>query len=531
VTDPAENWRPPTHLSVLVTDLSIEDGETPPPEIGEIGEFPLLFQEFPTDPADPSIVTLRAVAEPLHSGKPTRQQPGTDEQWWDWAVLLRGAGWTATWYTRRPALGQVEITGRLIGDLAYATTGRIRGRITRVRVAADRYHRDPEIPHSPWKQIPGTRYREVTTAPRFFAGGTRTTDPDAPNDGVREMGVLVDLDLTDVSPPPLRPSIVPGAVSAHGTDLWVVDRELPLVVRVDSDRQVIEYTITGQIFDNPPAVRTRRVWAHAGGCWVAGWDGIYHCNLDGTADKVSDEPIRDSAAHGEVLLAVAVPSRNAAELVLVRPDQDPESSSASGWGDLESMCTVDDGFLLLFRQRDVSTGALGATRLVRVDVHGIATLGPPLNTAVDSYRPFLAGIPPTVFDGTNAYRVLDDLTVVDAVALPVRVLGGGQIGDVMWIVGHPSDGTGRGGWWPLPGRPTYTTEHQYWLFTLLDAHTREPISSTPIRSSQPDVTMDGAGTVWVAATPRGLHAIPDQTMTEPLLLDVADLLDRSRTHG
>lgn len=102
---------------------------------------------------------------------------------------------------------------------------------------------------------------------------------------------------------------------------------------------------------------------------------------------------------------------------------------------------------------------------------------------------------------------------------------------MMWIVGHPPDGTGLGRWWPLTGRPTYTTEHQYWLFTLLDAHTRKPISSTPIRNPQPDVTIDGVDTVWVTATPRGLHAIPEQTMTEPVSLDVADLLDRSRTQG
>ncbi|WP_368680876.1 hypothetical protein R1X32_13645 [Rhodococcus opacus] len=260
------------------------------------------------------------------------------------------------------------------------------------------------------------------------------------------------LDLTDVPPPPLRPSVVPGAVSHTAPTCGWSTVSCPLVVRLDSHRHVTEYTLSGQIFDNPPAVRTRRVWAHAGGCWVGGWDGIYHCNLDGTAAKVSDAPIRDGAAHGEVLLAVAVPSRNAAELLLVRPDQDAVSSSASGWGDIESMNTIDDGFLLLFRQRDPSTGALGVTRLVRVDVQGTVTLGPPLSTAVDSYRPFLAGTPPAIFDGTNAYRVPDELTVVDAAALPNRVLDGGQVGDMVWIVGHPPDGAGLGRWWPLTGR-------------------------------------------------------------------------------
>ncbi|MGV9718925.1 hypothetical protein [Rhodococcus pyridinivorans] len=98
MTEPDQLWRPHTQLPVLVTAVSIEDGETPPPEVGAIAVFPLLLEEMPADPADPSIVTLGAVAEPLNSGKPALQRPGDGRQWWDWTVLLRGVGWTATWY-------------------------------------------------------------------------------------------------------------------------------------------------------------------------------------------------------------------------------------------------------------------------------------------------------------------------------------------------------------------------------------------------------------------------------------------------
>lgn len=512
-------------LPVLVGSLGIEDGETPRPEVGAIGEFPLMFQQVPADPADPSIVTLRAVAEPLNSDKATLQSPGNTDQWWDWTIFLRGDGWTATWYTRRPVVGRIEVTGRLIGYMAYATTGRIRGRITRVRVAVDAFRRDSGAPRSEWKQVPDSRtYREVTVAPRMF--GVTATGTDTSSEGMREVGVLVDLDLTDAPLPPPRASLIPAAVSAHDADLWVADRELPLVVRLDVDRRVTEYAIPGQIFDDPPATRTRSVWAHAEGCWVCGWDGIYHCSLDGTADKISDMPISHGTAHGDVLLGVSVPSRGTAELLFARPGRDLLSHKLTDRGDLESMCAVEGGFLLLFRIRDPNTGALGPSSLVRVDLDGTPTSGLPLRDPITSYKPFLITAPPTIFDGTSAFRVLDDLTVDAAVPLPDHVLDGGQVGDRLWVVDHPPDGTGRAQWWPLTGPSTYTADHQYWLFTLLDGSTRKPISSTPIRNPQPDVTVDGIGTVWVTA--RGVQSIPDRQMAPPVKLDVAELLDRSR---
>lgn len=93
-------------------------------------------------------------------------------------------------------------------------------------------------------------------------------------------------------------------------------------------------------------------------------------------------------------------------------------------------------------------------------------------------------------------------------------------------MGHPPDGTGSSGWWPLPGPTEYDPTRQFWLFTLLDATILEPVSSTPIFTPQPRVTVDSANTVWVTAD--GVRAIPAETMQWPDLLDVAALLDRSR---
>lgn len=64
------------------------------------------------------------------------------------------------------------------------------------------------------------------------------------------------------------------------------------------------------------------------------------------------------------------------------------------------------------------------------------------------------------------------------------------------------------------------------MFTGLHPATREPISSTPTRSPDPGVTIDGAGTVSATAT--SMHVPPHQHSSPPELLDVAELLDRFR---
>ena len=63
---------------------------------------------------------------------------------------------------------------------------------------------------------------------------------------------------------------------------------------------------------------------------------------------------------------------------------------------------------------------------------------------------------------------------------------------------------------------------QFWLFTLLDSHSLEPVKSTPIFTTDPAVSIDSAGTVWVIAD--GLQSVPEESMQWPASLNVAALL-------
>ncbi|MGO4205688.1 hypothetical protein AB4Z09_28945, partial [Rhodococcus sp. TAF43] len=100
----------------------------------------------------------------------------------------------------------------------------------------------------------------------------------------------------------------------------------------------------------------------------------------------------------------------------------------------------------------------------------------------------------------------------------------GQVGPYVWGVHHPPDESARNGGFPLPVPNTHTgTSRQFWIFTLRDSDTLEPVSSTPVYTTRPSVTIDDAGTVWITAD--GVRSIPTISMQWPPVLDVAALLD------
>ncbi|MFC9769293.1 hypothetical protein [Rhodococcus jostii] len=312
-------------LRVLVTAVAIEDGTIAQPKVGDIGVFPLRFIDPATgDGADPSVVTLRATAEP--AGAPVWQcASAAVAPRWEWTVLLRGAGWTATWHTPRPVIGDVEVTGHLVGDLGYCTDGQVRGRIIGVRVVADRYRGRFGVPSS-WEILPGGRtYRHVTEAPGGFGDELAAFDRTRTDivEGHREIGVLVDVDLDDVPEPPVRPSLIPESVSAHGEDLWVGDTVLPLVVRLAADRTVTEYLLPGPVTTDPAPRARRRVRATPSGCWVFGRDGLYRCENTGAVERVGETSLSGGVVLGETFLGDATGGRDTSELVICRPQGRP----------------------------------------------------------------------------------------------------------------------------------------------------------------------------------------------------------------
>ncbi|MGC0362602.1 hypothetical protein ABH922_000586 [Rhodococcus sp. 27YEA15] len=495
----------PRTLVVQIDGVAIEDGEIAPPRIGEVTEFPLRFVEQPVSAAD--TLTVRALLEASDRG-PVLQSTGHGvPRRWEWNGTLRGDGWTASWRGFRPRTGPVELTGRFYGVMGYDTPETVRGRVTRVQLVNERYRRPPGN-HGGSIVVEHRTFRDVEASPRFFDSDVFMRDD--PFEVDRAVGVMIDLDLDDVPPVPPRPPIVPGDVSASGEMLWIVDRELPLVVMLDADHVAHEYVLPGSIGSS------RHLWAVPSGCWVGGADGLYWCAAGAEPRRISERPTYQGAVIGETFLACPPGTT----WLSYTSDREPVSVQVPD-GYVSAIGVDGESFVVLAEQRRAH--AESTHRLVRVTVSGEVTVGPDLPAMQGWVTPYLAGTPLRLVRGNVAVQILPDLTYGVVQQVGGRAFHGGQVGEFVWIIGHPPDGTSSTGWWPLPAPVDYDRTRQFWLFTLLDAGTLEPVSSTPLLATNPAVTIDHRGTVWVIA--EGLQSIPAESMLWPPAVDVAALLD------
>ncbi|WP_338837160.1 hypothetical protein [Gordonia polyisoprenivorans] len=481
-------------LTILVDRIAIEDGQIRPPVIGEVIEFPLRFWEYSTSETGTDqhdAMTIRARLEP--SGRPPRRfgladdseatdHAGRQDLWW--SGLLRGDGWTASWDGQRPRTGQVELTGTFHGVMGIDAAGSVRGRVTRVQVVSHSWQLVP--PPRRWSLTPGRRptYREVDRAPRFFTDDRFDADCPSPTDV--DAGALIDIDLDDVGPYPLRPPAVIAEVSAAGDDLWALDAVLPLVFRIDSERRASEYLFPG------PVRYGRSVWATPTGCWIGGPDGTHRLTPGEPARTVDDTPVVAGAVVGEHYLACG----GAGRWSILGPGG--ESRSVEGPTAVVTAAIADgDTFVVLLHSPSPHTDGVV---LVRVGLDGAMHVGDPVILDDHHDRPSLLTSPLGIACYDRFVTLAPTLEATDTQHVPRQFFDAGTVGDGLWTLGHPPDGTARSGWWPLPGPTEYDHGRgRFWLLTVLDRDGLTPILSAPVLSSTVSVTRTDDGTLWVAA--------------------------------
>ncbi|MDG3011257.1 hypothetical protein G4X40_13960 [Rhodococcus sp. D2-41] len=509
-------------LRVFVEGWIIEDGSLARPEVGRTMQACLSFHRNDR-PDRVDSATLRAVATPQSSPDPSTY----DGRLW-WSSILRGDGWTAYWRDTRPWTGRVEVAGALSVDDSWSA-GPVRGLVTRVRLATCSCEAtSPREPYG-WQRVPGLpdRYVDVQVAPGRFE---RVWDESSLTGRIPELGhtydhqtgVLVDLDLDRAEPEPPRPRFAPGAVGACGTDLWVLDRQLPILVHLaDPAGEVvaIEHLLPASV-DPDPARGARRVFVDADGCWASAADGILRVTPQPTgesrAERADIGQVRLTAARDGVLLTLGERTH------LFRPDAAPSPIELPS-GRPQHAVATDDGFLILVVEGEEHQAMADGRRTVHgtryrpvaVTSTGEVTVGPQVAVMVSSgviLTPTPDGVrldPMRGSSGPGPCLVTSDLAVLSArpPLLPRAPLAGGRVGDRTWLTTDRPDGTGRSGWWPLSSADELPpTSCGGWLFVLLDAATSQVTVVIPIDDPQPDVAATADGTVWIAgAGLRGLR--------------------------
>lgn len=490
-------------LTVMVAGWLIEDGSVRPPAVGAPLSICLEFARGAEPSTDPRVRPIRAVAHPTLDCEPLRHPDGQPE----WETVLRGDGWSAAWRAERPVVGQIAENGIFYVDHA-GRTDPVRGLVTRVRNVFDTLvFSDRGWLYTATEPIV---FEDVTTAPRWFDSHFDERRPEPGDVRRHHSGVVVDLDLDAVPFAPLRPRVAPSAVSASGTTLWFLDRELPVLVRIVDPAgaaTATEYVLPAGVVSARVHPRPRRVFADESGCWVAGRSDVLRCTV------VDDELSVHRFDLGPVLCATArqgsllVVTENQVALVDRSGETSIVSVPSDRMGRVIDCAPTDAGFLLL---------TMGTTRRT-VEVSEIDLLGSyRQGDEIDSARALF------VVHTTVGIRIFTYRGVMDArsghTLLAQPFLSGGRIGDRVWIVRHRPDGSGNRGWWPvgdsaqLPPR-----EEGQWLFVVLDPVTLTVLFVQPIRTTRPDVAVDEGGRIWVA----GLDVCGIDTDGEILQIDVA----------
>lgn len=336
--------RPHRVVAVLLESLAVQDGHTAAPVVGEYAAVVLGFSEPSGDVGEVGVATYRVRADPVPGWRPLVEGKRWDDTTYPvaptWRTVLHGDGWTATWLAPRPVIGNLELRGTLTGDWTYGVSRLTRGRVLRVRMVGGRIERTE--PHSTgW--VPGAAavLREVEVGTGFADG--MTIDPAAPpgpgvkarvlaDPPVREHGVLLDFDLDDTPSPPLRAPFWADAVAAHRTDLWLVDRSLPTMLRLRGGVVVDWVSWPGMVLTGEGP--RRALHADADGCWITAPAGTVRADLTGRVHTVDETPVRHAAATADGTLALACDDSqdHAATLRILRVGGDPRyPSRAASW--------------------------------------------------------------------------------------------------------------------------------------------------------------------------------------------------------
>ncbi|WP_256978098.1 hypothetical protein [Rhodococcus sp. 14-2470-1a] len=284
-----ESAERPKALRVFVAGWVIQDGSFPRASVGDVVDVAL--EHHSAGPVRSVLDDKRwATARPAFGAGPR----GRDGEL-RWLHLVHGDGWSGQWWADRPTNGSVMLDGILsavLDDRAIDRPARVHGRIERMHLV----HKQVEKIDNGWRGVDGTERLDETDA---VPTGDPWWDPEPIENGhTQTTGILVELDLDMLSPPT---PFAAGAVSADGSDVWVMHASDPVLLRVEAAGAVPAITrFLLPLTIEPTDDRwTRRLHAVPGGCWITSEHDVHRCTVvdenSVTIDRYATSGARASA--------------------------------------------------------------------------------------------------------------------------------------------------------------------------------------------------------------------------------------------